>query len=66
MSETRIQLGGMTIANDRPLVLLAGPCVIEGEDFTLRVAEQLGRICADADVPLVFKSSFDKANRTSR
>lgn len=46
-------------------VLLAGPCVIESEDRTLRVAEQLARLAAELGVPFVFKSSFDKANRSS-
>ena len=54
------------IGNARPLTLLAGPCVIEGEDFTLRVAEEITAAARRCDVPLVFKSSFDKANRTSR
>jgi len=66
VSETRVRVGRITIANDRPLVLFAGPCVIEGEAFTLRVAERMASICDAVGVPLVFKSSFDKANRTSR
>ena len=49
----------------RPFALIAGPCVIEGRDHTLRHAEALVRICGQAGVPLVFKCSFDKANRTS-
>jgi 2-dehydro-3-deoxyphosphooctonate aldolase (KDO 8-P synthase) len=47
------------------LFLIAGPCVIEGRDFTLRLAERLRDMAAARDVPLVFKASFDKANRTS-
>lgn len=61
----RIRLRAMEIANDRPLALIAGPCVIEGEDFTLRTAAAIAGICRDVGVPLVFKASFDKANRTS-
>jgi len=53
------------IGNDLPFVLFAGPCVIEGEDFSLKVAEDIRDIAARVGVPLVFKSSFDKANRTS-
>ncbi len=66
MSQRRVQVGNLSIANDLPLVLLAGPCVIEGEDFTLKTAEQIAAIAARCGVPLVFKSSFDKANRTSK
>ncbi len=60
-----VRVGDIAIGNDRPLAVIAGPCVIEGEDFTLRVAEALARIFDEAGVPLVFKASFDKANRTS-
>ncbi|MDQ6990532.1 MAG: 3-deoxy-8-phosphooctulonate synthase [Mariprofundaceae bacterium] len=61
----RIQIADFEIANDLPFVLFAGPCVIEGEDFTLQVAAQIRDIAARVGVPFVFKSSFDKANRTS-
>jgi len=61
----RIRISNFDIANDRPFVLFAGPCVIEGEDFSLHVAEKIRDIAARVGVPLVFKSSFDKANRTS-
>lgn len=57
--------GPVTVGTGCPLVLLAGPCAIEGEDFTLSMAERLRDVCAAQDVPFVFKSSFDKANRTS-
>jgi len=60
-----IKLSDFAIGNDLPFVLFAGPCVIEGEDFSLKVAEDIRDIAARAGVPLVFKSSFDKANRTS-
>jgi len=61
-----VAVGNIHVANDLPLVLLAGPCVIEGEDFTLRAAEAIAEIARCVGVPLVFKSSFDKANRTSK
>ena len=48
-----------------PFVLIAGPCVIENDDHPLFMAEAITRVCADLGVPFVFKSSFDKANRTS-
>ncbi|MEZ6136830.1 MAG: 3-deoxy-8-phosphooctulonate synthase [Pirellulaceae bacterium] len=47
-----------------PLVIIAGPCVIESRELTLRIAEQLKGICGQMQLPLVFKASFDKANRT--
>ena len=60
-----IRIRDFAIGNDLPLVLMAGPCVIEGEDFTLQTAEAIAKIAHACGVPLVFKSSFDKANRTS-
>jgi len=66
MTDSCVNVGDICIANNLPLVLFAGPCVIEGEDFTLQVAEQIAAIAETCGVPLVFKSSFDKANRTSK
>ena len=60
-----VALAGTFCGRGQPLVFIAGPCVIEGEDFTLQVAEKLAEIAAEWRVPLVFKASFDKANRTS-
>jgi 2-dehydro-3-deoxyphosphooctonate aldolase (KDO 8-P synthase) len=60
-----INIGSVKIGGNRPLVLIAGPCVIENEDATLRAAERLISITAAVGVPLVFKASYDKANRTS-
>ena len=50
---------------DEPLLVIAGPCVIESESLTLAIAEQLARDTRELRVQLVFKASFDKANRTS-
>jgi len=66
MNPHRIPIADFEIGNDLPFVLMAGPCVIESEDFTLRVAGAIRDIAATCDVPLIFKSSFDKANRTSK
>jgi 2-dehydro-3-deoxyphosphooctonate aldolase (KDO 8-P synthase) len=63
MNEVRI--GEIRIGNGNPLVLIAGPCVIENEEVTLETARRLKEICADLNIPFIFKSSFDKANRTS-
>lgn len=60
-----VQVGAITIANDRPFVLISGPCQIESRDHALFMAEALARAAARAGVPFIFKSSFDKANRTS-
>lgn len=56
---------GVGIGPAYPLLLVAGPCVIEGEDMLLEVAGRLKELAADADVGFVFKASFDKANRTA-
>src|SRR6478672_10179296 len=53
------------VGGGSPLLWICGPCVIEGHDFTLRVAETLRGLADTLDVQLVFKASFDKANRTS-
>ena len=66
VTQSIASVGDLRISNDLPLVLLAGPCVIEGEDFTLKTAEAIANIAEACGVPLVFKSSFDKANRTSK
>jgi 2-dehydro-3-deoxyphosphooctonate aldolase (KDO 8-P synthase) len=55
----------VAIGPDRPLAIIAGPCVIESRDHTLRMAHGLAEICGKLDAPFIFKASFDKANRTS-
>ena len=60
-----VAVGPLVVGGKAPLVLLAGPCAIEGEAHALRVAETLVRVTADAGVPFVYKSSYDKANRSS-
>jgi 2-dehydro-3-deoxyphosphooctonate aldolase (KDO 8-P synthase) len=55
----------LTLGDGCPLALIGGPCVIESEDFTLRMAEAIQTICDRLGIPLIFKASFDKANRTS-
>ena len=57
--------GELRFANDAPLVLLGGVNVLESRDFALRVAEHYVQVCARLGLPLVFKASFDKANRSS-
>ena len=54
-----------TIGGGRPFVLIAGPCVIENETMVMHTAETLKRMCNDLNINLIFKASFDKANRTA-
>ena len=60
-----IPIGAFRIGAGEPLVLIAGPCVIESEAHAMKMAERLTKIAAKAKVPLVFKASYDKANRSS-
>jgi 2-dehydro-3-deoxyphosphooctonate aldolase (KDO 8-P synthase) len=61
----KIQVRNIVIGSNRPLVLIAGPCVIESEASTLEAAERLKKITTDLGIPFIFKSSYDKANRSS-
>ncbi len=62
----RVSIGkSLCIGDGQPLLLIAGPCVIEGESHALRMAERLKQIAEKYKLPLIYKSSFDKANRTS-
>src|SRR3954454_22036194 len=60
-----MNLLGREIGLDRPIFLIAGPCVVESEELQLRTAERLKRITGKLDIQFIFKSSFDKANRSS-
>jgi 2-dehydro-3-deoxyphosphooctonate aldolase (KDO 8-P synthase) len=60
-----MKLCGTEIGADKPLFLIAGPCVIESEDQCLQVADALARLAARQKMLIIFKASFDKANRTS-
>jgi len=59
-----VTVGPCRIGGGGPLVLIAGPCVIESQDLTLQIAGTLKDLCAQAGISLIFKASFDKANRT--
>jgi 2-dehydro-3-deoxyphosphooctonate aldolase (KDO 8-P synthase) len=58
-------IGNLKCGSGQPLLWIAGPCVIESHDLTLQIAEELRELAGRLGVPLVFKASFDKANRTS-
>ncbi|MBE9504580.1 MAG: 3-deoxy-8-phosphooctulonate synthase [Proteobacteria bacterium] len=60
-----IKIGDIFVGGNNPLFLIAGPCVIENEVHTLKVAGELKAITAEAGIPFIFKASFDKANRSS-
>jgi 2-dehydro-3-deoxyphosphooctonate aldolase (KDO 8-P synthase) len=60
-----VQIGSVKVGPGQPLVLIAGPDVIEGEAHLLRHAERIAALCAQAGVQYIVKSSYDKANRTS-
>ena len=65
MTVRQIQLGDITFANDRPFALLGGVNVLEDLDFALRCAGHYKQVCERLGIPLVFKASYDKANRSS-
>ena len=65
MTARQIQLGDITIANDRPFTLLGGVNVLEDLDFALRCSAHYKAVCGRLNIPLVFKASYDKANRSS-
>ncbi|HZT74371.1 MAG TPA: 3-deoxy-8-phosphooctulonate synthase [Terriglobales bacterium] len=65
MTQPTIQAGGVAMGGGAPLFLIAGPCVIESEEHARRMAAEIQQRAAAAGVPLVFKASYDKANRSS-
>ena len=65
MAENPVPVGQYRCGRGMPLLFIAGPCVIESEELVLHVADRLAEIAAELNISLVFKSSFDKANRTS-
>jgi len=65
MATREVHVNSVTIGGDRSLVLVAGPCVIEGEEITLRIAERIKETTSAVGMDLIFKSSYDKANRSS-
>ncbi len=64
-SPAPVQIGNVRCGAGQPLAWIAGPCVIETHDLTLWIADQLAAMAEQMRVPLIFKASFDKANRTS-
>ena len=60
-----VHVNGLSIGNDLPLAIIAGPCVMESRQHALETARALAEMARDLDIGLIYKSSFDKANRTS-
>lgn len=65
MSSRLVKIGDIFVGAGKPLVLIAGPCVIESEKSTLSHARKIKKICDKLEMGFIFKSSYDKANRTS-
>ena len=65
MINTNINIKNLVIDNNKAFTLIAGPCVIESKEHALKTADKLANICSDLELEFIYKSSFDKANRTS-
>ena len=65
MPENPVTIGKYRCGRQQPLLIIAGPCVIESEQLVMDVGQRLAEIANEREIPLVFKASFDKANRTS-
>jgi 2-dehydro-3-deoxyphosphooctonate aldolase (KDO 8-P synthase) len=67
MASTRhVTIGDLTLGNDRPLTIIAGPCALESRAHALEMSQALAEMAAKLGIGLIYKTSFDKANRTSR
>src|SRR4030043_1488598 len=64
-SMNEVRVGEIRIGRGNPLVLIAGPCVLEGEAITLEIARELKELCGALKIPLIFKASYEKDNRGS-
>ncbi len=64
-NDRQIKIKDVLIGGGNPLVLIAGPCVLESETFSLQIAQRIKKISEEVGIPLIFKASYDKANRTS-
>ena len=60
-----VKIGEIRIGKGNPLVLIAGPCVLEGEAMALEIAKKLKELCGTLKIPLIFKASYEKDNRGS-
>ena len=65
MNNHKVQCSNFEIANDKPFTLIAGPCQLENEEHAIKISTELKKITSDLGINLIYKTSFDKANRTS-
>ena len=65
MTNHKVKCSNFEIANDKPFTLIAGPCQLESEEHALKISSELKKITNDLGINLIYKTSFDKANRTS-
>ena len=65
MKNHEVKCSNFEIANDKPFTLIAGPCQLENEEHALKISSELKKITSDLGINLIYKTSFDKANRTS-
>ena len=65
MKNHKVKCSNFEIANDKPFTLIAGPCQLESEEHALKISTELKKITSELDINLIYKTSFDKANRTS-
>ena len=65
MTNHKVKCSNFEIANDKPFTLIAGPCQLENEKHALKISSELKKITTDLKINLIYKTSFDKANRTS-
>ena len=65
MNNHKVKCGGFEIANNKQFTLIAGPCQLENEVHAMKISTELKKITTDLKINLIYKTSFDKANRTS-
>ena len=65
MKNFKVKCSNFEIANDKPFTLIAGPCQLESEEHAIKISTELKKITNELEINLIYKSSFDKANRTS-
>ena len=65
MTNHKVKCTNFEIANDKPFTLIAGPCQLENEAHAIKISTELKKITSELGINLIYKTSFDKANRTS-
>ena len=65
MNNHKVKCSNFEIANNKPFTLIAGPCQLESEDHAIKISNELKKITSELGINLIYKTSFDKANRTS-